>query len=87
MLFAHTVSCARTDTPLDFSQQLNFYQFRKIKYVDSIRIDPKLEAETANYWRFRHEYFQRGRPDLLSEIKRLNGTKVTLPTPDRKSVV
>lgn len=45
--------------------------------MDSIRIDPKLEAETANYWRFRHEYFQRGRPDLLLEIKRMNGAKGT----------
>ena len=56
-------------------QQLNFYSFRKIKYADTIRIDPKLEAETANYWRFRHENFRRGRPDLLVEIKRMNGQK------------
>lgn len=56
-------------------QQLNFYSFRKIKYADTIRIDPQLEAETANYWRFRHENFRRGRPDLLSEIKRMNGGK------------
>jgi HSF-type DNA-binding len=54
---------------------LNFYAFRKIKYADSIRIDPKLEAETANYWRFRHEKFLRGKPELLSEIKRMNGQK------------
>lgn len=56
-------------------QQLNFYAFRKIKYADTIRIDPKLEAETANYWRFRHEKFQRGKPELLQEIKRMNGQK------------
>lgn len=64
-------------------QQLNFYSFRKIKYVDSIRIDPKLEAETANFWRFRHENFRRGRPDLLTEIKRMNGQK-TNPSPADK---
>lgn len=58
-----------------FVRQLNFYSFRKIKYADTIRIDPKLEAETANYWRFRHESFRRGRPDLLTEIKRMNGQK------------
>lgn len=58
-----------------FVRQLNFYAFRKIKYADSIRIDPKLEAETANYWRFRHEKFLRGKPELLSEIKRMNGQK------------
>lgn len=58
-----------------FVRQLNFYSFRKIKYVDTIRIDPKLEAETANYWRFRHEKFRRGHPEMLTEIKRMNGQK------------
>jgi hypothetical protein len=61
------------------SQQLNFYSFRKIKYADTIRIDPEMEKETANYWRFRHEKFQRGKPQLLTEIKRMNGQK-TLTT-------
>jgi hypothetical protein len=56
-------------------QQLNFYAFRKIKYADTIRIDPKLEAETANYWRFRHDKFRRGHSEWLSEIKRMNGAK------------
>jgi hypothetical protein len=62
------------------SQQLNFYSFRKIKYADTIRIDPELEKETANYWRFRHENFQRGKPQLLTEIKRMNGQKSTTTT-------
>mmetsp|Transcript_34181 Transcript_34181/g.68925 ORF Transcript_34181/g.68925 Transcript_34181/m.68925 type:complete len:544 (-) Transcript_34181:2735-4366(-) len=53
-----------------FVRQLNFYGFRKIKYADTLRIDIKLEAETANYWKFKHDKFQRGRPDLLVEIKR-----------------
>jgi hypothetical protein len=57
-------------------QQLNFYSFRKIKYGDSIRIDVETEKKTANYWRFKHENFRQGRPDLLTEIKRMNG-KVT----------
>jgi len=60
-----------------FVRQLNFYSFRKIKYADTIRLNPKLEAETANFWRFRHENFQRGQPHLLSEIKRMNGHKNT----------
>jgi len=55
-----------------FVRQLNFYGFRKIKYSDTIKIDAQLEAETANYWRFRHEHFLRGRPELLMEIKRSN---------------
>lgn len=67
-------------------QQLNFYAFRKIKYADTIRIDPKLEAETANYWRFRHEKFQRGKPELLQEIKRMNGQKGSSTTTTKKSV-
>ena len=36
-------------------------------------IDKQLEAETANYWRFRHDKFQKGKPELLVEIKRSNG--------------
>lgn len=63
-----------------FVRQLNFYSFRKIKYADTIRIDPELEKETANYWRFRHENFQRGKPQLLTEIKRMNGQKSTTTT-------
>merc|ERR1711935_418538 len=54
-----------------FVRQLNFYGFRKIK-TDPIRIrDQESDAE-AKYWRFRHEKFLRGRPDLLSEIKKSN---------------
>lgn len=52
---------------------MNFYSFRKIKYGDSIRIDLETEKRTANYWRFKHENFRQGRPDLLSDIKRMNG--------------
>lgn len=56
-----------------YLQQLNFYSFRKIKYSDTLRIDPDLEKETANYWRFKHESFQRGKPQLLGAIKRMQG--------------
>jgi len=40
-------------------------------------IDKQLEAETANYWRFRHDKFQKGKPELLAEIKRSNGQSST----------
>lgn len=73
-----------------FVRQLNFYGFRKIKYSDTIRIDLKLEAETANFWRFRHENFQRGRPELLVEIKRSasqTSTPSTKPEPKKKDDV
>jgi len=55
-----------------FVRQLNFYGFRKIKYTDSIRINTKEEEKTANFWRFRHENFRKGREDLLMDIKRMN---------------
>lgn len=58
-----------------FVRQLNFYGFRKIKFTDTIKIDAKLEAETANFWRFRHDKFIRGRPELLGDIKRSNSSQ------------
>jgi len=56
-----------------FVRQLNFYGFRKLRNHDSIKIDAELDAETANFWRFRHENFVKGRPDLLVEIRRSSG--------------
>jgi len=58
-----------------FVRQLNFYGFRKIKFSDSIKIDEKLERETKDYWRFRHECFRKGREDLLAGIKRSNSNQ------------
>lgn len=58
-----------------FVRQLNFYGFHKIRYSDSLKIDPKLEAETANFWRFHNPNFKKGRTDLLSEIRRGKGTQ------------
>jgi len=57
-----------------FVRQLNFYAFRKIKTNDSIRINTALEAATANYWRFFHAKFQKGKPEWLAEIKRSSST-------------
>ena len=54
-----------------FVRQLNFYGFRKIK-TDPIRIRDQESGAESKYWRFRHEKFLRGRPDLLSEIKKSN---------------
>lgn len=48
---------------------MNFYGFRKIK-TEPIRINPLVECIESRYWRFRHEKFLRGRPDLLCEIKK-----------------
>jgi heat shock transcription factor 2 len=64
-----------------FVRQLNFYGFRKIKYSDSIKIDEKLEKQTKDYWRFRHECFRQGREDLLVGIKRSNSTQTNEKKP------
>jgi len=60
-----------------FVRQLNFYGFRKLRNNDSIRIDPILEEATAKYWRFHHEHFQKGRLDLLTNIRRSGGNTNT----------
>lgn len=53
-----------------FVRQLNFYGFRKIKN-DSIHL-PNDHDDSLKWWRFKHENFLRGRPDLLKEIKKAN---------------
>lgn len=69
-----------------FVRQLNFYGFHKIRYSDSLKIDPQLEAETANFWRFHNPNFKRGRTDLLSEIRRGKGTQEGAEvTPEQQS--
>lgn len=47
-----------------FVRQLNFYGFRKVKGKLT------LMGTTTCSWEFRHPYFLRGHPDLLTEIKR-----------------
>ena len=56
-----------------FVRQLNFYGFRKIKN-DGIRIVDVDDETASKYWRFKHEKFIRGRPDLLIEIRKANQT-------------
>jgi len=65
-----------------FVRQLNFYGFRKIKFADTIRINTALEQKTANFWRFRHDNFRKGREDLLVEIKRSNSNRPSNSTSD-----
>lgn len=54
-----------------FVRQLNFYGFRKIKN-DGIRLADVDDETASKYWRFKHEKFLRGRPDLLVEIRKAN---------------
>lgn len=63
-----------------FVRQLNFYGFRKIK-SGSLRIAEAATSEESRYWKFRHEKFQRGRPDLLTQIR-----KNTTETADKQEV-
>jgi len=51
-----------------FARQLNFYGFRKLKNEPILTND--YDAMKASYISFFHEKFQRGKPDLLTEIKR-----------------
>ncbi|GKY99329.1 Heat shock factor protein 4 [Mayamaea pseudoterrestris] len=53
-----------------FVRQLNFYSFRKVPHNESLRIDPEVEKKTKDWWRFRHDQFQRHHPELLRHIKR-----------------
>jgi hypothetical protein len=57
-----------------FVRQLNFYGFRKIK-SDPIRIRDAPPNEESRYWKFKHEKFQQGRPELLTEIKKASQTE------------
>lgn len=52
----------------------NFYGFRKIK-SDPLRLRDAVDDNESKYWKFRHDKFQRGRPDLLSEIRKSNHTE------------
>lgn len=70
-----------------FVRQLNFYGFRKVKFSNTLRIDHKLEAETAKFWRFRHDKFRKGRKDLLTEIKRTPNSATTTAVKANASIV
>lgn len=59
----------------------NFYGFRKIK-SDPLRLRDAVVDCESKFWKFRHEKFQRGRPDLLSEIRKSNHTEAA----DKKEV-
>jgi hypothetical protein len=50
---------------------LNFYGFRKIK-SDPLRLKDAKSSEESKFWKFRHENFRKGRPDLLYQIKKNN---------------
>lgn len=48
-----------------FVRQLNFYGFRKVKG----KLSGGNKSE-QNLWEFRHPYFLKGQPEMLTEIKR-----------------
>lgn len=70
-----------------FVRQLNFYGFRKIKN-ESILVSDETAPHTPEYkyWKFRHEKFLRGRPDLLVEIRKL-GQNQTVVDPEEVAVL
>ena len=50
---------------------MNFYGFRKIK-SDALRLKDEENSEEAGYQKFKHEKFQKNRPDLLFLIRKTN---------------
>jgi hypothetical protein len=54
-----------------FVRQLNLYGFRKIK-DNNLRLSDDHSQSQAKWWRFKHEHFLRGRPDLLKQLKKTN---------------
>lgn len=60
-----------------FVRQLNFYAFRKIK-EDVIRLDMDPSNE-KNHWKFRHDKFQRGKPGLMVDMKRISSKQTPKP--------
>ncbi len=51
-----------------FVRQLNFYGFRKEKN-EFVRVVNQKESDERR-WQFRHDYFVRGKPELMSKITR-----------------
>jgi hypothetical protein len=45
------------------------HRFRKIK-SDPLRLKDAMEDVESKYWKFGHEFFREGRPDLLAEIRK-----------------
>lgn len=54
-----------------FVRQLNLYGFRKVKANNLLIADDQKESQ-SKWWRFKHDNFRRGRPDLLEELKKAN---------------
>jgi HSF-type DNA-binding len=52
-----------------FVRQLNFYSFRKLRADPEIRI-PSVGSKSSMV-HFAHEYFRKGRPDMLYKIQRI----------------
>lgn len=52
---------------------MNFYGFRKIK-SDALRLKDEETNEESAYQKFKHEKFQKNRPDLLFLIRKTNHT-------------
>nr|AFN02841.1 hypothetical protein [Phakopsora pachyrhizi]AFN02857.1 hypothetical protein [Phakopsora pachyrhizi] len=53
-----------------FVRQLNMYGFHKVNDLLSVAGGVSSTTEIVQAWEFRHPHFRRGRPDLLSMIKR-----------------
>ncbi|KAG7368476.1 HSF-type DNA-binding protein [Nitzschia inconspicua] len=61
-----------------FVRQLNFYSFRKIRAEPDFKISVKTNQN--NTVQFIHEFFRKGRPDLLHKINRVTKSQEPAPT-------
>lgn len=66
--FTHFYACA-SHFFFHLSRYVYFYSFRKVR-SNALRLSDLRETEESRYCKFAHEKFQRGRPDLLCEIKK-----------------
>ena len=68
-------------------RQLNFYGFRKIK-TDAVLLKDEQSGSEKNdkYWRFKHENFQCGKPELLANIQRAAHSSPNISQEDFKKL-
>ncbi|OQR88656.1 HSF-type DNA-binding [Thraustotheca clavata] len=67
-----------------FVRQLNFYGFRKSK--KEVLLVAMETDDIKNSWEFYHDLFIRGKPHLMSKIKRKTNYSECEPLPDRDEV-
>jgi HSF-type DNA-binding len=63
-----------------FVRQLHFYGFKKI--LPGLQVKDSEATEESKYWKYHHEKFRQGRPELLLEMKKPNHHTETVKRED-----